>query len=193
MGAKLQLTFFHLVVGIPIIPDKLHYVARVGTKVGTGVEMDPHSTFCHTTATHVPALLSFMKVSKEEEFVDLLVESSKPKKKLKTYTVLTPAITRVIKESNMTPCGVFLDVMNHLKATMTVAAAKYSPVKDSTTSSISSRRGRSHADAGTDAEAEAVFLKKIGDPYKAVLRFIWVVHSLPDVITSPVTAPLQDA
>ena len=37
MGAKRQATFYHSTVGILIIPDSLHHVARVCFKTGIGV------------------------------------------------------------------------------------------------------------------------------------------------------------
>ena len=107
IGAKLQLSFFHSVIGIPILPDDLRYVARMGSERGIGVEMEPKSTFRHTNATHIPTIISLMKVKNGEEFCSLLGDPTRQKRKLKTYEVLTPAIAQEIETSDMTPEGVF--------------------------------------------------------------------------------------
>ena len=54
IGRKLQATFYHSVVGVPIVPDELHYVALSGMKVGTGVELDPKDFLKISTSQHVP-------------------------------------------------------------------------------------------------------------------------------------------
>ena len=41
LGKKSQATFLHSVVGISMIPDSVHYVARTGMKFGLGVELHP--------------------------------------------------------------------------------------------------------------------------------------------------------
>ena len=58
IGKKLQATFFHSVIGIPILPDDLHFVARSGMKHGTGVELDPDSLLSKTAAIRVPKFLT---------------------------------------------------------------------------------------------------------------------------------------
>ena len=75
MGSKLQTTFFHSVVGLPILPDDLHYVGRLAPK-GTGVEMDPSSIFKQTAAIHTPSLTDMMKVNNAEELENLAVDTS---------------------------------------------------------------------------------------------------------------------
>ena len=45
MGKKVQLTFLHSTVGLSILPYDLHYVARIGTKFGTGGELEPEFLF----------------------------------------------------------------------------------------------------------------------------------------------------
>ena len=59
------MTFFHSVVDLPILPDDLHFVARLAPK-GTGIEMDPKSNLIQTAAMHTPSLGDMMKVENEE-------------------------------------------------------------------------------------------------------------------------------
>ena len=63
MGAKYQAIFYHSTVGIPIVPDSLHHVARVGLKTSTGVELEPETLFMSTALKTKPDLVSLMKVS----------------------------------------------------------------------------------------------------------------------------------
>ena len=123
-GAIIQLSFYHSVVGICIMPDQLHYVARIEYEAGIGVAMDPKSTFRYTTATHVPTIMNMMKITTDDEFLALEGDKSKQKKKLKTYAVLTPAITKAVEALDKTPSGAFIAVVNYLKTIM--------PTSDST-------------------------------------------------------------
>ena len=118
MGAKLQLSFYHSVVGICIIPDKLHYVARIGYDAGIGIEMDPKSTFRLTSTVYVPTIIEMMKVTNAEEFGNLVGNTEKPKRKLKKYSVLTPAIANAVEVSEKTPICAFIAVVKYLKTTM---------------------------------------------------------------------------
>ena len=103
----MQVTFFHSVVGIPIRPDDLHFVARMGTEEGTGVEVAPSSIFKATSAIHVPNLLDFIKVETPDDFEKVEADQSKARKKLKVYGVLIPSLGRAVLASNKTPSGTF--------------------------------------------------------------------------------------
>ena len=71
LGEKLQATFCHSVVGIPIIPDQLHYVARSGMQLGVGIEVEPTSLFEQTPAKKAPTVLSMMKVTSTADIAAL--------------------------------------------------------------------------------------------------------------------------
>ena len=89
MGGKCQATFLHSTVGIPLIPKDLHYVARVGMKNGTGMEVDPASIFLSTAGKYKPDLLELMKISSAAEFGNLKANTNENKKKFKCFCVLT--------------------------------------------------------------------------------------------------------
>lgn len=71
LGVKLQATFLHSVVGVPIFSEDMHFVARSGMEFGTGIEVDPKSMFRSTTSINVPSVLEMMKVGSDEDFVNL--------------------------------------------------------------------------------------------------------------------------
>ena len=52
--------------------------------------MDPESLFKQTSAVHVPPVLDLMKVSSMDEFVNLQPDTSKAKKKVRGFALLTP-------------------------------------------------------------------------------------------------------
>ena len=164
----------------------------VGTDVGMGVEMNPTSTFYHTIATRIPTLLTLMKVSKGDDFIAVSVDTSKPKKKLKAYALFTPAVTRATEKSDRTPCSVFLAAVNHLKDTMTVSDTTSDQTEEILSTSSTFRRCHLCTKPISDTNAEESLLKKIGSSYESVLWFIWATHSLLDVVTSPIKAPLPD-
>ena len=68
IGKKCQTTFFHSIVGIPILPDDIHYVARAGMNIGSGIEIDPDSFFEETGLIHAPTILDLLKVTTVAEF-----------------------------------------------------------------------------------------------------------------------------
>ena len=39
LGAEIQTSFFHSTVGVPIIPDDLYHIARIGITTGSGMEV----------------------------------------------------------------------------------------------------------------------------------------------------------
>ena len=53
-GTKLQATFYHSIVGIPILPDDLHYVLRSGMTLGNPLKTQPKSVFGATSNRHAP-------------------------------------------------------------------------------------------------------------------------------------------
>ena len=76
LGKKCQATFFHSTVGVPITPDDLHYVARVGMEHGAGVELQPDSLFTLTMDQHVPGLAEMMKVKSVSDVENLKAPTS---------------------------------------------------------------------------------------------------------------------
>ena len=56
IGKKCVATFYHSVVGCPITPEDLHFVAKSGMETGAGVEMEPQSIFVRTAAKFVPSV-----------------------------------------------------------------------------------------------------------------------------------------
>ena len=96
MGGKCQATFWHSTIGIPTIPDDLHYVARVGIKTGTGVEIDAESLFHSTALKTKPDLLELMKVASPAEFTALKANNHVVKKKVQFFAILTPSLPQVI-------------------------------------------------------------------------------------------------
>ena len=80
MGGKCQATFFHSTVGIPIIPDDLKYVSRVGMKLGTSMELEPKSLFQTTSAKYKPDLADLMKVANKANLGKVEANEDTPKK-----------------------------------------------------------------------------------------------------------------
>ena len=99
MGKKVQSTFLHSTVGLSILPDDLHYVARIGTKVGTGVEVDPYSFLRWTAAAHVPDLVELMNADTKEKFEAVSANATKAKKKIRSFALLIPALAHAIHNS----------------------------------------------------------------------------------------------
>ena len=64
---KLQATSHHSVVGVPLIPEDVHHVARSGMAFGTGVELSPETLFHTLVAKYAPSLLNLMKVASKED------------------------------------------------------------------------------------------------------------------------------
>ena len=65
LGVKLQATFLHSVVGVPIFPRILGWI------FGTGIEVDPKTMFRSTPSVNVPSILEMMKIGSEDDFVNL--------------------------------------------------------------------------------------------------------------------------
>jgi len=115
IGKKVQATFLHSTIGLSILPDDLQYVARIGTKVGTGVEVDPESIFKWTTAGHVPDIVDLMKADTQEKFEAVSTNKNKLKKKVQSFALLTPAIAQAVHHSGMSPAAVFLTILDCIR------------------------------------------------------------------------------
>ena len=62
MGGKVQASFYHSTVGLPITPELCHHTARIGMNTGTGMEVDATSLFQVSAAIHKPDLVDMMKI-----------------------------------------------------------------------------------------------------------------------------------
>ena len=78
----MQSTFLHSTIGLSILPDDQRYVARIGTIVGTGVEVDPDSLFKLTAALYITYLTDLMKVDDKKRFNAVSANTVKIKKKV---------------------------------------------------------------------------------------------------------------
>ena len=52
VGAELQASFFHSVVGVPILSEDMHHVPRISMSTGSSMEVSVNSLFQLTEATH---------------------------------------------------------------------------------------------------------------------------------------------
>ena len=177
MGAKCQATFYHSTVCIPIIPDSLHYVARVGLKTGTGVELDPETLFTSTAMKTKPDLVSLTKISSKTEFEDLKADGRATKRKFQSYAVLTPALAKAIQETDMSYFAIFKEIIEHIKIGATPAPP---PIPSE------------QADPAPEPETEDELLLKLATPFESVLYFLWSCHHLGKDIKVPVMMNLQD-
>ena len=176
IGKKLQASFFHSVVGIPITPDELHYVALSGMNVGTGIEFDNGSFLSQTSAQHVPQVLDFMKVTKTEEFENLVPTTTGQKRKINNFAILTPALAECVQKTDMSPAAVFIAIVEQIKA---IAPNPTAPT------------GAANTSSSTPATTDAL-LKTMGSPYEDVFRFIWAIHHHPTIVSSPKIGNLLD-
>ena len=175
IGKKCQTTFFHSIVGVPILPDDVHYVARAGMHVGSGIEIDPESFFKETSAIHAPTILDLLKVKAAAEFESLPAATTGNARKVNCYATLTPALAEAFQSSNMKTGDLFVKAVEMIKINVTVPPA---------------------TPPGTDAtptETADQILTRIGTPYKPVLDVLWDVHHEPDKMSSPTMSSLQDA
>ena len=122
LGKKIQATFHHSIVGIPIMIDDVHYVARAGMKFGIGIEFQLDTLFRKTALKAVPAILDMMKVKSDDEFHALSAVTTATKKKIDCFAVLTPSLAEAIQSSNMTPSSVFIKIVEQIKVSMPVPA-----------------------------------------------------------------------
>ena len=154
IGEKLQFSFHHTVVGLPILPDDLHYVARLGDS-GCGTEFDPKSLFRTTTAIHVPNLIDMMKVKSIEELKNLEPNTNATKKKIKTFAVLTPALTGALLNSDMSPQDMFVKTVDQVNSQI-IPSTQDEPDMDE-------------------------LLKKEGKIYEQLLRTLWTAVTITGV------------
>ena len=120
VGTKIQASFYHSTVGIPIMPDQSTHVARVGMNNGTVMQVVPKTLFQVTRAVHKPDLLTLMKIKTEDEFKASTAEGSRRKSKVKCSAPLTPELAEVVRRTDMTPSKTFMAITAHLKATVEV-------------------------------------------------------------------------
>jgi len=177
MGAKCQATFYHSIVGIPIIPDSLHHVARVGFKTGTGVELDPETLFTSTALKATPDLVSLMKISSKAEFENLKADGRATKRNFQSYAVLTPSLAKAVQETDMSYSAIFRAVVEQIKIGAT-------PVPPSTPPA--------QVDPAPAPETEDELLLRLALPFESVLYFLWGCHHLEKDIKVPVMMNLQD-
>lgn len=71
MGGKFQTTFCHSTVGLHIITNDLHHVARSGMATCTGVEIDLDIVFTLNSANYTPNVVKTMKIAYPEVSVVL--------------------------------------------------------------------------------------------------------------------------
>ena len=115
MGKRVQSTFLHSTVGLSILPDDQHYVARIGTKVCTGVEVDPDSLFKSTAASHIPDLIDLIKADDEDKFKAVTANIDKAKNQVRCFALLTPMLAQAIHDSAMLPAAIFTKILECIK------------------------------------------------------------------------------
>ena len=169
VGTKVQATFSHSTVGIPILPDTIHNVARVGMRTGVGMEVDVDSLFQITSSTHYkPDLLSLMKTTSPDEIGNLAGNEGRAKRKIKCYATLTPALAKVIEATDMSPTATYVATIAHIKA---VAPPAPPDAADETADGL---------------------LERIGAPYEQLLLFLWMCVIKTADVKSPNMAALSD-
>lgn len=157
VGKKVQASFFHSTIGIPIIPEDLHYTARIGMKMGLGIEVDPATLFKSSDAIKRPDLKDLMKVKTVDEFKNLEPIDAKVARKTKCYALLTPSLSSALLPTNMPIPQVYLAIVERIRAKM----------GDQT---------------GEDADE---MLQRVGEPYDYVLYFLWACYHAEDKIYAP--------
>ena len=188
LGMKLQTTFYHSVVGVPIKPEDQHFVAMSG-KFGRGVEMDPESVFKSTRAVHVPPLVEMMKVKSVEEFVALTPPTRGQKRKVPCYATLVPYLTENIHGTDMSMGEVFLTIVEAIKAK---AGGQGMDTPSLVGEDGQGDQGDEVEPGTTDGGGVDEILKKIGSPFEEMLRFVWAAHHQADDTSKPTVSSLQD-
>ena len=184
MGNKVQSTFLHYAVGLSILPDDLQYVARIGMKVDTGVEVESDSLFWWMAATHIPDIVDLTNADTEEKFESVSANKNKAKKKICSFALLAPALAQVIHNSEISPAVVFNTVLNYIKVGAIVYTTIATTVEEDTstntsTSSSTKRTQTTNASASsmgpttnpTVTDTEDEILANMGKPYTQVLLF----------------------
>ena len=111
IGKKCQATFLHSVVGCPIAPEELRYVARSGMRTGHGVELDPDTMFGTSTAKLVPSVKEMMKVTSAAEVEGLKAPRTDNRKKVNGFALLTPALAEACQHVKMVPAALLVAVV----------------------------------------------------------------------------------
>ena len=62
IGAKIQASFNHSSIGIPIIQDELNHVARIGIMTGTIMTVEPESLLQISAAVHKPDIVDMLNI-----------------------------------------------------------------------------------------------------------------------------------
>lgn len=112
----MRFVLWHKSQGIPILPESIHHVARVGMRNGVGMEVDMTSLFQTTSTTHNKSdLVDLLKVTNMEELAALDVNQNKKKRKIKCYTTLTPSLAKAIELTDMFPSAAYVATIQHIK------------------------------------------------------------------------------
>ena len=168
LGTKIQTTFFHSTIGIPIIETDVQHVARIGMSTGSGMELEPSSLFVKTESKHRPTLVDMMKVTNVTELDALEVDVGRAKRKSHCYALLTPLLTGAIQSTDMKVTSVFTTIIETIKAQI-VPPADGVPVED-----------------------EDTILSNIAAPYDNLLYFLWACHKFPEEVISPPMQPFEN-
>ena len=82
IGKKYQTTFYHSIVGAPILPDDIHYTAKARMQSGSGIEIDPNFLFGEKDEIRAPKILDQLKVKIGVEFVALVAPTTRTMKEV---------------------------------------------------------------------------------------------------------------
>lgn len=119
LGGKIQTTFFHSTIGIPIIETDMQYVARMVMSTGSEMKVDPSSLFVKTGSKHQPTIIDMIKVTNITELNTLTIDQTKAKRRCHFYVLLTPALAEAIQSTNMKALSVFIKMVETIKAQTT--------------------------------------------------------------------------
>ena len=119
IGKTCAATIYHSVVGCPIIPEDLRFVAKSGMETGAGVEMEPQSIFVKTASKFVPSIVNLMKVTSVTAVEDLKAPRTGQKKKVRNFAVLTPALAEASQYTTMKPAELLVALVECIKARAT--------------------------------------------------------------------------
>ena len=183
MGEKFKNTFLHSIVNIPIIPDDLRYVAKVGMNAGTGMEIEPKLLFLSISDKYKPDLIDPMKFYSRTEFINLKANEKTANMRFKCFCILFPALEQAIQTTYMTYEDI-ITMFQHIKLSLPPPTSPTSPTIVSTSeSTLTLSRLRSvdppkTTTAGTTKSKDDILLK-MAEPYDIILYFyrraiIWI-------------------
>ena len=190
IGKKCQVSFLHSVVGCPINPEELRYVARSGMKTGTGIEIDPDSMFGTTSAKLVPTVTELMKVSSVKEADDLKAPRTGTRVKSNSFAVLTPSLAEGCQQGDMTPAALLVKVVETIKAGS--GPAEIGGVTSDETASVEGGEPQMNEGENATNQTEDDLLEKMGKPFEGTLRFLWALHHRASDFKAPITAAIED-